>query len=99
MARAWFEKIEEIQNDAIKPGPTHRGIHRCAIHFANDKSGMRLDGNLEKGLARSASFDRLMAGTRICCIMMKESGHEPAEIVLDRHCWRDVDGHLRGPRQ
>ena len=67
MARARFEKIDEIQNDAIKlmlkrekgrngighiPGnrkrqPTerdqisqcaaHRGIDRCAIHFANDE--------------------------------------------------------------
>jgi hypothetical protein len=37
MVRARFEKIGEIQNDAIKLGPARRGIYRCAIHFANDE--------------------------------------------------------------
>jgi hypothetical protein len=37
MVRARFEKIDEIQNDAIKLCPARRGIYRCAIHFANDE--------------------------------------------------------------
>jgi hypothetical protein len=37
MARARFEKIDEIQNNAIKLCSARRGIYRCAIHAANDE--------------------------------------------------------------
>jgi hypothetical protein len=36
MARARFEKIDEVQNDAIKLCPARRG-YRCAIRFTNDE--------------------------------------------------------------
>jgi hypothetical protein len=73
MTRARFEKIDEIQNDAIKLMLKREKDETGSVVLPATASGSRLSGDrisqrLE--LVRSVSSDRLKAGTRMCGIAM-----------------------------